>query len=126
MAGPQLVFVYGTLKRGGSNHAFMAGQSFHGVAKTAKGFRLIRLGGYPGLVAYPEDTDGVTGEVWSVDTACLARLDVLEGVNEGLYHRHAIALEPPFADAEVDTYFYRPSADGHSPIPGGTWSHTGT
>jgi gamma-glutamylcyclotransferase (GGCT)/AIG2-like uncharacterized protein YtfP len=126
MASRQLVFAYGTLKRGGSNHAFMAGQIFTGVAKTVKGFRLIHLGDYPGLVPYPDDTDGVSGEVWSIDAACLARLDVLEGVNEGLYRRGRIALQPPFADAEVETYFYLLGIHGRSPIPGGTWSDPGT
>ncbi|TAG31979.1 MAG: hypothetical protein EAZ36_02825, partial [Verrucomicrobia bacterium] len=32
---PHLVFVYGTLKRGGSNHAFMVGQRFIGLARHA-------------------------------------------------------------------------------------------
>jgi gamma-glutamylcyclotransferase (GGCT)/AIG2-like uncharacterized protein YtfP len=103
----------------------MTGQIFCGVAKTVKGFRLIHLGDYPGLVAYPDDVDGVTGEVWSVDAACLARLDVLEGINEGLYRRGRITLEPPFADTEVETYFYLPGTDGQSQIPGGIWSDTG-
>ena len=39
-----LVFVYGTLKRGYSNHHFLAGQAFQGEARTAPGFALFSLG----------------------------------------------------------------------------------
>jgi len=34
------IFVYGTLKRGGRNHHFMAGQQFVGEARTAPGYTL--------------------------------------------------------------------------------------
>jgi gamma-glutamylcyclotransferase (GGCT)/AIG2-like uncharacterized protein YtfP len=75
---------------------------------------------------YPDDTDGVTGEVWSVDAPCLARLDLLEGINEGLYRRSRIALQPPFAETEVETYFYLLGTDGRPPITGGAWNDTTT
>lgn len=105
------LFVYGTLKRGCSNHAQLAGQSFVGAARTAPGFRLFNLGGYPALVAHPSDRDGVTGEVWSVDAECLQRLDVFEGVHEGLYRRAVISLQPPFAGDVVHVYLPgRPTA----------------
>jgi gamma-glutamylaminecyclotransferase len=87
LAGRTLVFVYGTLKRGGSNHAQIAGQLFAGPARTAPGFTLYSLGEYPGLVADPADRSGVDGELWAVDAAALARLDSFEGLDEGLYAR---------------------------------------
>src|SRR3989442_236162 len=100
------VFVYGTLKRGGANHAFLAGQKFLGDARTAPGFTLFSLGDYPGMVPSPDDRDGVTGEVWAIDAACLARLDQLEGTTENLYRRAPIALLAPFEQTNVETYFY--------------------
>ena len=124
MAGSQLVFVYGTLKRGGTNHAFMSGQVFRGEARTVKGFRHIHLGGYPGLIPYPQDRDGVAGEVWSVNEACLARLDELEGVNEGLYSRALITLEPPYADKTVFTYIYVSNPTDKPHIDGGAWDES--
>ncbi|HVS51585.1 MAG TPA: gamma-glutamylcyclotransferase family protein [Opitutaceae bacterium] len=116
-----LVFVYGTLKRGGANHRQLAAQKFVGVARTAPGFRLFDLGAYPGMAAQSDDRDGVTGEVWSVDAACLARLDEFEGVPEGLYRRAAIALLPPFADRNVETYFYARDLSGRVDL-GSTWA----
>ena len=121
IASGQLVFVYGTLKRGGSNHGHLADQSFRGEARTIPGFQLVDLGEYPGLLPYPNDQDGVTGEVWWVDNAALARLDEFEGINEGLYRREPIPLQPPFAAETVHTYFYAWSTTGRPYIPGGTW-----
>ncbi|MDB6092963.1 MAG: hypothetical protein JWM32_525 [Verrucomicrobia bacterium] len=107
-----LVFVYGTLKRGGSNHNFLAPQAFVGVTRTRPGFRLYELDGYPGMVADPIDTEGVAGEVWSVDPAGLAKLDWLEGVSEGLYRREPIPLLAPFAGQSVEAYLYARDISG--------------
>lgn len=115
-----LVFVYGTLKRGGSNHAWMAGQQFVGEARTVPGFCLYALDGYPGLVVDPRDRDGVTGEVWSVQPAALAKLDEFEGTAEGLYTREPVKLLAPFADQTVDAYLYARSIAGRQKL-GATW-----
>jgi gamma-glutamylcyclotransferase (GGCT)/AIG2-like uncharacterized protein YtfP len=99
-----LLFVYGTLKHGCSNHPHLAGQTFVGNARTAPGYRLYDLGGYPGIAAKPDDREGVVGEVWSVVDDALQRIDAFEGVHEGLYRRVALPLLPPFADQRVDAY----------------------
>lgn len=99
-----LLFVYGTLKRGCSNHHHLAGQTFVGVARSAPGFRLVDLGGYPGLVTSAADRGGVVGEVWSVDPAALQRLDAFEGVHQGLYRREPLPLQTPFAEQRIDAY----------------------
>jgi gamma-glutamylaminecyclotransferase len=116
-----LVFVYGTLKRGGSNHHYLAGQSFVGNARTAPGFTLYNLGGYPGMVRLGDDTGGVSGEVWSVDGECLAGLDALEGTGEGLYRREAVPLGDSFAEQCVEAYIYLPSVAGRERI-GSEWA----
>ena len=101
-----LIFVYGTLKRGGHNHHFLAGQTLVGPARTEKGYTLYDLGGYPGLVPDVDNPQGVTGEVWSVDEACIMSLDVLEGTSEGLYRRMELPMEQPFAKDRVEAYVY--------------------
>jgi gamma-glutamylaminecyclotransferase len=107
-----LVFVYGTLKRGGSNHAHLAGQEFVGVAKTKPSLALYLLDGYPGMVPVDEGGESIVGEVWSVDDACLAKLDDLEGLSEGLYRRGAIPLEGPLGERGVEAYYYERSVTG--------------
>ena len=114
------VFVYGTLKRGGSNHLFLAGQHFLGDARTTPGFTLYSLGDYPGMVRVPGDTAGVTGELWSVDDACLDELDRLEGLDEGLYERVDVLLAPNPHAASAQTYLYLRLHHG-LPSLGSTW-----
>lgn len=116
-----LVFVYGTLKRGGSNHHYLRGQSFVGEARTVPGFRLYVVADYPGMVPDAADTDGVAGEVWAVDPAALVRLDELEGVEEGLYVREPARLRAPFTAQPVQTYRYLWSVVGCPWLQGGVW-----
>ena len=114
------VFVYGTLKHGGTNHAFLAGQKFLGPVRTQPGFTLYSLGDYPGMVRAPGDTAGVAGELWAVDDACLKQLDELEGVADGLYERVPLRLVPPHTDHLVETYLYLGSLEGR-PLLGSDW-----
>jgi gamma-glutamylaminecyclotransferase len=115
-----VIFVYGTLKRGGSNHLFLSGQKFVGEARTAPGFTLYSLGDYPGLVRAPGDTEGVAGELWSVDGPCLAELDRLEGLDEGLYERADVLLAPNCFAGSAQTYLYLRPHHGLPPV-GSTW-----
>jgi gamma-glutamylcyclotransferase (GGCT)/AIG2-like uncharacterized protein YtfP len=107
------LFVYGTLQRGGSNHGQLAGQRFVGEAWTEPIYRLYQLDGYPGMVV----DDGIQGhsipgEIWSVDAACLARLDKFEGIDEWLYARIPILLAAPHESRPVMTYVYLRSLRG--------------
>jgi gamma-glutamylaminecyclotransferase len=110
------LFIYGTLKRGGSNHAFLADQRFLGTVRTAPGFTLYSLGDYPGMVRAPGDTAGVTGELWVVDDACLAELDRLEGLGEGLYERADVVLAPNHLASSAQTYLYLRPHHGLPPV----------
>ena len=114
------VFVYGTLKHGGRNHRFLAGQQFLGEACTPPGFTLYSLGTYPGMVRALDDTAGVTGELWSVDDTGLEQLDELEQLDKGLYERVTINLAPPFAGEPVEAYLYLGDLTRRSAI-GSAW-----
>jgi gamma-glutamylaminecyclotransferase len=120
MSTEKLIFVYGTLKRGCSNHHYLAGQKFLGEARTVPGFRLFGLSGHPGMVPHPADGDGVTGEVWSVTPEALRHLDGLEGIDEGIYRRERIPLLYPFADHAIEGYLYSRPIAGR-PDLGSTW-----
>ena len=107
------LFVYGTLKRGDVRAPLLAGQRFLGEARTEPSYRLFNTGDYPAMVeAQPIGCEGrsILGELWSVDAACLVRLDEEEGVDEGLYERRAIEIvdhaEP------IASYFYLRSVEG--------------
>lgn len=115
-----LVFVYGTLKRGGANHHRLADQTFVAATRTTPGWTLYALEGYPGMVAAPGDADGVTGELWRVDDTTLAALDEFEGVPEGLYRRERVPLAGPPANAMPEAYVYARSVAGRRRL-GSTW-----
>jgi gamma-glutamylcyclotransferase (GGCT)/AIG2-like uncharacterized protein YtfP len=111
------LFVYGTLKRGFCRESFLAGQTYLGVVQTEPRYRMYNCGSYPGL---REESPGlaIQGELWKVDAESLKRLDVEEGVDEGLYERRAIELSP--TRAGVEAYFYLRSVSG-MPDCGDCW-----
>ena len=101
-----LIFVYGTLKRGHSNHGYLRGQTFIDLATTEPRYRLYDLGGYPGMILNTSHGTSIHGEVWEIDDACLKQLDELEGTEIGEYVRESIPLLPPFQDQPVQGYRY--------------------
>lgn len=76
----QLVFVYGTLRRGGSNHFRMAGAEFISSG-TIRG-RMYRIDWYPGLVLDPAGGE-IHGEAYEVGPEQLEALDRFEGLSAG-------------------------------------------
>jgi gamma-glutamylcyclotransferase (GGCT)/AIG2-like uncharacterized protein YtfP len=89
VAGRDLLFVYGTLRRGEAHHGLLGGAAFAGAAETEPAYDLADLGGTPGLV------DGgrrVVGELYEVDGDTLAVLDAFEGHPGPLYHRATVRL----------------------------------
>lgn len=114
------IFVYGTLKRGGVNHAYLGGQRWVGVAHTEPRYRMFDLGGYPGMVAVAADGLSIQGEVWDVDDACFAQLDLLEDIEGGEYRRTRIHLMSPYEEARIQGYLYLRPTDG-APDVGECW-----
>lgn len=75
------VFVYGTLRRGGSNHFRMEGSDFLGGGEIAGSIYMIDWNPqltYPALVV--DDLGKVRGELYRVSDAQLKALDLFEGI----------------------------------------------
>lgn len=70
------VFVYGTLRRGGSNHFRMAGSDFFGSGRIHG--RIYRVDWYPVLIRGGDFY--VKGELYFVSDENLAALDEFEGI----------------------------------------------
>ena len=117
--GETLLFVYGTLRRGGPNHPLLAGARLVGAATTVERHALF-VDDIPYLAPVPA-VHRVRGEVYAVDAATLAEVDRLEG-HPGWYERRAVrvvldaaakatraAAGPAFGDAPpvlaCETYF---------------------
>jgi gamma-glutamylcyclotransferase (GGCT)/AIG2-like uncharacterized protein YtfP len=82
--------VYGTLLSGGPNHHLLTGCAHGGTGRTRPEFDLVDLGEYPALVR--GGNTAVSGELYWVSDAVLARLDELEG-HPSLYERTTALLD---------------------------------
>jgi gamma-glutamylcyclotransferase (GGCT)/AIG2-like uncharacterized protein YtfP len=89
---PELVFVYGTLRRGGSNAFRMDGAEF--VASAEVSGRLYHISWYPGLVL-GRGKGMVTGDLFRVGPEQMKALDEFEGISanevEGAEYRRVKA-----------------------------------
>ncbi|XP_074587934.1 putative gamma-glutamylcyclotransferase At3g02910 isoform X1 [Curcuma longa] len=96
-----LVFVYGTLKRRFPNHSLLADLAYAGdasfltAARTARRFPLV-IGplSIPFLLRLPGSGRRVDGELYSVSSRGLSRLDELEGTTRGHYERLPLVVVP--------------------------------
>jgi gamma-glutamylcyclotransferase (GGCT)/AIG2-like uncharacterized protein YtfP len=116
------LFIYGTLMPGLRLEAEMQGARCVSAAQVPG--RLVDLGRYPGLL----QGDGqVTGEVYEVDDAHLARLDGVEGVVPGdraasqYWREEVTVLSGPLQGQPVQTYVYKRPVDGCTPIAHGDY-----
>jgi gamma-glutamylaminecyclotransferase len=110
------VFVYGTLRRGEANHQLLASAAFVREARTPAAYTLYAFDGHPGMGI--GGTDHVMGELFDVDDATLAQLDVLED-HPRWYQRTSLVLED--GDTVV-TYVLPPHfTAGRATIAGGDW-----
>ena len=104
------VFVYGTLKRGFYNHRLLREMDakFLGEALTREPMRMV-LGEYGIPYLMRGEADGsavVPGELWEVGDEGLDALDVLEGIDEGMYERVTLDVATrEGADGAVDGGF---------------------
>ena len=109
-----LVFVYGTLKKGFGNHRLLAGAEFCGKAYIARVI-MLDLGAYPAVIHGGHKE--VEGELYRVNDAILSDLDRLEG-HPHFYERQTV-MAFPFAAPNNEgsriawCYFLSPQAEAH-------------
>ena len=116
-ASETLIFVYGTLRRGGSNHRFLSRARFVREARSAPEYRMVDLGGFPAVVA--GGRDAIVGEVYAVDAGTLTLLDELEDAPD-YFRRSSLRLDD---GEEVVVYLLPPGqAAGFPHISSGDWS----
>jgi len=111
------VFVYGTLLRGERNHHHLAGARFMTADSTVGPMRMLDLGRSPAVIDEP--VAPVTGEVWEVDAATLAELDVLEDVPHR-YQRRRVELCSGL-HAWMYVFSSLPGGEGWTDVPEGDY-----
>ncbi len=108
------VFVYGTLRQGGGNHALLGRARCLGEHVTESGYRMLNVGSYPGVVTGGDTA--IRGEVYEVTPALFRQLDALEDYPRS-YTRERI--DTPWGPAWM--YLYRPCGQRLPEIPSGDW-----
>lgn len=96
------LFVYGTLKKGHSNHArFLSQAKYIGEGTTTRDiWALYDLGFFPAMTY---GTMQVSGEVYEVTDYELGKIDMLEGAPD-LYQRHKIIVGVDGNEHHCHTY----------------------
>jgi gamma-glutamylcyclotransferase (GGCT)/AIG2-like uncharacterized protein YtfP len=115
-----LLFVYGTLQRGGVRHHFLQNQPFLGDARTLPFYALFDLEHYPGLVHRPAEGRSVRGELYRVETRLRDRLDREEGA-PALFRLEPVALEG--VDGPAYAYLYQRSVEGRALCEQDHWAN---
>lgn len=90
MEQKQLVFVYGTLRNGHSNHHLLKEAHCYGIGSTEAAYAMYLLGGYP-YVTGSETRYPIVGELYAVDGDTLKTLDSVEG-HPRYYERREITV----------------------------------
>ncbi len=117
-----ILFVYGTLMRGGVRHRVLANQRFLGEARTRKQYALFDLRAYPGLVHSPSEGQAIHGELFEIDTGLIPELDRIEGA-PSLYRLEPILIEG--YSGEVFAYFYQGGIEGFARCEDNRWKNKG-
>jgi gamma-glutamylcyclotransferase (GGCT)/AIG2-like uncharacterized protein YtfP len=112
-----LIFVYGTLRFGETNHAQLNGARLVAKVYTAPSYELVDMGDYPALIEVGEMR--VYGELYEVADALVRQLDEFEEVPT-LYERREVQIAGYIAQAYV---MRRESADRAPRIASGDWCH---
>lgn len=110
-----LVFVYGTLKKGYGNHSVIkaAGGEFVKTFTTKPIYTMISLGGFPGVIE--KGNTAISGEIYRVNN--MKPLDNLEGYPK-FYNRIRIEAEgSPWMYVLDNSY----SEQGYHKITNGKW-----
>lgn len=90
------LFVYGTLRKGGSGAAVLSGCEHLGAA-SVPGLLYDIEGRFPALLLYGDAP--VPGELWRCPASLLLRLDEYEGVDNGLFRRVGVEPVTPSGDS---------------------------
>ena len=120
MENQNLMFIYGTLRRGGRAHHLMASAEFLSYG-TIKG-RLVHVDQYPGYIRGFEDH--VKGELYRVNDRLIEELNRYEGCYESPAHYTREPVDVLLDDGETvvaNVYVFQLVSSDQEKIENGDW-----
>ncbi len=123
---PDLIFVYGALRKGASNDWRMKDARWLGPAEVEG--TLVKIDWYPGLVLGSGGL--VKGGVYEISPELLKELDAFEGIGleddrNGEYHRVKRSVLVAGASQEVWIYEWLKGIEGYEIVSSGDWLAVG-
>jgi len=115
-----IIFVYGTLMKGESNHFYIENQQYLGKA-AIHGYNLYNLGHYPGIRPSKHNTRTVYGELYSIDDNALKEVNRLEGEGSLYLLQHTEAQTENGETMTAGIYVYNHETNEEKLIEGGDW-----
>jgi gamma-glutamylaminecyclotransferase len=116
------VAVYGSLRKGLSNHRLLEQSKFLGTFETPPEYSMYSIGlAFPGLKS--NGSTSIVMEVYEVDEYTLGRLDMLEGYRKGAEdsnHYNKKTMQSPFG--EVAWYEYNKPITDKIKVEEGDWT----
>ncbi len=110
------IFVYGTLRKGASNHFRLEGASY--ITESVLSGALYVIDWYPGMVLGNDVKQTVLGEIYKVSVEMLNLLDDYEGAE---YQRRAVEVIIEGEQKDLFLWEYSRSTEGKQMIPSGDW-----
>ena len=121
LAARNLLFAYGTLRRGAPMHQLVEGRATWLGPASVVG-RLVDLGAFPGLVPAQDPSDRVHGDLFGIaDAQCDELIDALDRYEGASFERVQQAVDGPDGPALAWLYVYRGAVDGRGVVPGGDY-----
>jgi len=117
-----LLFVYGTLKKGHKRHHLLGGASLVGRGYI-EGFSMYSINGmFPAIVPAPTGNGKVYGEIYEVTEDILEECDFIEGVHNNLYRRELVPVYIKKAEmVEAYVYIFNEGISSFERIENGKW-----
>ena len=98
-----LVFVYGTLRKGHGNNRLLRNSTYLGRSTTSDKYAMYGVG-CP-IVSDQKEVSKIIGEVYKIDEECLANLDRLEG-HPDFYKRKVINITLDDNNNQLSAWIY--------------------
>lgn len=115
----QLIFVYGTLRKGFYNHRVLGNSEFVSEFKTEPSFTMVSLGAFPAVI--PKGNTAIEGEIYRVvEEKDMQNINGLEGYRgEGKNNMYDIhKIQTPHGEALM--YVFK-DAKGYPVVESGNW-----
>ncbi|MEK6478849.1 gamma-glutamylcyclotransferase family protein [Catalinimonas sp. 4WD22] len=107
------VFVYGTLRKQGTNHHIIKDCECISNQHNLRGFSLYDYEHWYPYMVYSTEQDSVVGEIYKVDERVKKQLDILEDIDNNLYKFVYLPTEGFYAYIKYDdNIFDMPKIEG--------------